>query len=92
MWKKHSLCWNSINDFICVHLSGISHIDRDGVINNHTPTFAKVLFGESRSAVAIAVADGKNIYIEKSGTIHFKDDLTQFIKASNVKAYDACHH
>ena len=51
---------------------GLSHIDRDNLINNHTTTFAKVLFGDSRSDIAIAVADGTYIYIEKSGNYSFQ--------------------
>ena len=51
---------------------GLPYIGRDGVINNYTPTLAKVLFGESRSDVAIAVADGAYIYIDKSGNYSFQ--------------------
>ena len=50
---------------------GLPHIDRDDVMNNPT-TFAKVLFGDSRSDIAIAVADGTYIYIEKSGNFSFQ--------------------
>ena len=42
------------------------------MISNHTTTFAKVLFGDSKSDVAIAVADGTYIYIEKSVNYSFQ--------------------
>ena len=51
---------------------GLPHINRDDVINNQTTTFAKVLFGDSRSDIAIAVADGTCIYIENSGNYSFQ--------------------
>ena len=45
---------------------------RDDAINNHTTTFANYLFGDSRSDIAIAVADGTYIYIEKGGNYSFQ--------------------
>ena len=51
---------------------GLPHIDRDDVINNHTTTFTNVLFGDLRSDIAIAVADGTYIYIENSGNYSFQ--------------------
>lgn len=51
---------------------GLSHIDRDQIIRDHTSTFAKVLFADSKSDVAIAVADGTYIYIEKSSNYAFQ--------------------
>ncbi|MCG7879800.1 MAG: transposase family protein, partial [Candidatus Thiodiazotropha endolucinida] len=67
----HSVRTALMTSFVPKHL-GLSHIDRTDVINNHTTAFANVLFGDSKSDVAIAVADGTYIYIEKSGNYSFQ--------------------
>ena len=67
----HSTRTALMTSFVPKHL-GLSHIDRTEVINNHTSTFANVLFRDSNSDVAIAVADGTYIYIEKSGNYSFQ--------------------
>ena len=51
---------------------GLSHIDREKVIEAHTTVFEKVLFGDSKSDVAIAVVDGTYIYIEKRTNYSFQ--------------------
>lgn len=67
----HSARTALMTSFVPNHL-GLSHIDRNKVINDHTTTFARVLFGDSKSDVAIAVADGTYIYIEKSANYSFQ--------------------
>ncbi|CAF4189825.1 unnamed protein product [Rotaria sordida] len=44
---------------------GFHHIDRDTIIKNHTTTIAKELIGGGRD-VAIVVADGTYLYVQKS--------------------------
>ena len=45
---------------------------RSKVCEDHTTDFARVLFADSKTDVAIAVADGTYIYIEKSGDYSFQ--------------------
>ena len=45
---------------------GLPHIDRNNVIQDHTTEFVRVLFGESKTDVAITVDDDTYIYIEES--------------------------
>ena len=42
---------------------GLSHIERSKVCEDHITDFARVLFADSKTDVAIAVADGSHIYI-----------------------------
>ena len=67
----HSARAALMTSFVPKHLC-LAHINRNEVISNHTTTFANVLFGDSKSDVAIAVADGTYIYIEKSGNYSFQ--------------------
>ena len=67
----HSATAALMTSFVPKHL-GLAHINRNEVISNHTATFANVLFGDSKSDVAIAVADGTYIYIEKSRNYSFQ--------------------
>ena len=60
-----------MTSFVPKHL-GLAHINRNEAISNHTTVFANVLFGNSKSDVAITVADGTYIYIEKSGNYSFQ--------------------
>ena len=60
-----------MTSFVPKHLS-LTHIIRNELISNHTIIFANVLFGDSKSDVAIAVADWTCIYIEKSGNYSFQ--------------------
>lgn len=60
-----------MTSFVTKHL-GSAHINRNEAISNHTTTFANVLLGDSKSDVAIAVADGTYIYIEKGGNYSFQ--------------------
>lgn len=60
-----------MSNFVPKYL-GLSHIERSKVIQDHTTEFARVLFAESQTDVAIAVADGTYIYIEKSGDYSFQ--------------------
>ena len=51
---------------------GFGHITRKDVIESHTSTFAKVLFGVDKEDTAICVADGTSIYIEKNSNYSFQ--------------------
>ena len=61
----HSARAALMTSFVPKHLS-LAHINGNEVISNHTTIFAKVLFGDSKSDIAIAVIDGTYIYIQKS--------------------------
>ena len=54
---------------------GLPHIERNKVIEDHTTEFARVVFADSQKDVAIAVADGTYVYIEKSGDYSFQRRL-----------------
>ena len=60
-----------MSHFVPKHI-GLSHIERSKVTADHTTEFAKVLFADSQTDVAIVVADGTYIYIEKSGDNAFQ--------------------
>lgn len=60
-----------MSNFVPKYL-GLPHIDRNKVIEDHTTDFARVLFADSQRDVAIAVADGTYVYIEKSGDYSFQ--------------------
>ena len=60
-----------MTSFVPNHLS-LAHINGNEVISNHTTTFGKVLFGDTKSDVATAVADGTYIYIVKSVNYSFQ--------------------
>ena len=66
----HSAGAASMTSFVPKHLS-LTHIIRNELVSNHTTTFADVLVGDSKSDVAIVVADRTYIYIEKSGNYSF---------------------
>ena len=67
----HSARVSLTSNFVPKYL-GLSHIERNKVIEDHTTEFARVLFAESQRDVAIAVADGTYVYIEKSGDYSFQ--------------------
>ena len=67
----HSARASLMSHFVPKHI-GLSHIERSKVTADHTTEFAKVLFADSQTDVAIAVADGTYIYIEKSGDYAFQ--------------------
>ena len=67
----HSARVSLMSHFVPKHL-GLSHIERSKVNADHTTEFARVLFADSQTDVAIAVADGTYIYIEKSGDYAFQ--------------------
>ena len=60
-----------MSHFVPKHL-GLSHKERSKVNADHTTEFARVLFADSQKDVAIAIADGTYIYIEKSGDYAFQ--------------------
>jgi hypothetical protein len=53
--------------FVQKHL-GVHHVSREQIINEHTTTFARTLFGQDR---VILVEDGTYIYIQKSADYLF---------------------
>ena len=53
-----------MTDFVPKYL-GFGNISRDEIIKSYTFTFAKDIFGEGKTDVAICVVDGTYIYIEK---------------------------
>ena len=53
-----------MSNFVPKYL-GLPHIERNKVIEDHTTEFARVLFADSQKHVAIVVADGTYVYIEK---------------------------
>ena len=62
-----SLMSNSVPKYL-----GLSQIERTNVCEDHTTNFARVCFADSKTDIAIAVADGTYIYIEKSGDYSFQ--------------------
>jgi len=56
--------------FVSMHL-GLDHKTREDFITHHTRNMAKELFTEGAD-VAILVADGTYIYIEKSSSYAFR--------------------
>ena len=67
----HSARVSLMSNFVPKYLD-LSHIERTKVCEDHTTYFARVLFADSKTDVAIAVADGTYIYIEKSGDYSFQ--------------------
>ena len=51
---------------------GLSQIERTKVGEDHTTNFARVFFADSKTDIAIAVAGGTYIYIEKGGDYSFQ--------------------
>jgi len=66
----HSARKALMEDFVPNHL-GLNHITRDDFIRLHTRDMAKNLFAEGKD-VAILVADGTYMYIEKSSNYSFQ--------------------
>lgn len=60
-----------VNDFVPHHL-GLDHVSRQEFINNHSTDIAKKLFAEDDDTVAILVADGTYVYIQKSSNYSFQ--------------------
>ena len=58
-------------DFVPKYL-GFGHITHKDIIESHTSTFAKVLFGGDKEDTTVCVADGNCIYIEKSSNYSFQ--------------------
>ena len=67
----HSARQALMTDFVPQHL-GFEHVSRAEIIENHTSAFARVIFGDDRDDVAVCVADGTYIYIEKSSNYSFQ--------------------
>ena len=65
-----SVCRDFIRSFVPTFL-GFNHITRQEIIDKHTTVFAKTLFGGGQD-VAITIADGTYIYIEKSSNYSFQ--------------------
>jgi len=57
-----------MNKFVPFHL-GLDHISREYFIEHHTRDLAKYLFANGKD-IAIVVADGTYIYIEKSSNYY----------------------
>lgn len=66
----HSARQALMTHFVPSHL-GLQHITREQVIQNHTTVFARKMFASGED-VAIAVADGTYIYVEKSSNYTFQ--------------------
>lgn len=66
----HSARKAILKDFVPKHL-GLQHMTRENFIQNHTTDLAKGLFSD-KDDVAIIIADGTYIYIEKSSNYTFQ--------------------
>ena len=65
------MCQNQVLEVVPKYI-GLSHESRENDITNHTSAFAKIIFGNDRDDVAVCVADGTYIHIEKSSNYHFQ--------------------
>ena len=67
----HSARVSLMSNYVPKYL-GLSQIERTRVCEDHNTNFTRVFFADSKTDIAIAVADDTYIYIEKSGDYSFQ--------------------